>query len=130
MLASFLAAVLACVRVLAALSCSEAFQVSAMLCAAMHLVEDGLLRFSVDPLDLESKGSKRSLRAPPFAAFQAETAACFTTISLSVGSVALSAKSVALRRSAVLTPKSVRATVFSTLCVATSSPEWGCAACR
>ena len=128
--ANILAALLACVRVLAALSCSEAFQVSAMLDAAMHLVDDGFLRFSDDPLDLVSKGCKRSLRAPPFTAFQAAIAACFTTISFSVGRDALSAKSIALRRSAILTPKRVLATEFSTLCVATSSPVWGCSGFR
>ena len=114
----------------AALNCSEAFQVSAMLYAAMHLVEDGLLRFSDDPLDMELKGCKRSWRATPLAAFHAAIAACLTTISLSVGRDDLSPKSIALRQSALLTPKSVLATVFNSLCVATSSPVWGCCGFR
>ena len=94
MLANFFATVLACVRVLAALSRSEAFQVSAMLDTVMHLVDDSLLWFSDDPLDLVSKGCKRSRRVPPFAAFHTATAACFY-------------------------PKSGFAAVFSALCIAT-----------
>ena len=92
MLANFLAAALACVRVVADLICSDAFQTSAMLVASMHLFDmafsgsSGVLVFG------RRTAVVRSCRAPPLTAFNTATAICLTTISFRAGRAALSAK--------------------------------------
>ena len=69
-----MAALFALFRVFASRRLAELFQVSAMLTAARHRTEVGLLRLFDELLVLSSYCSRRSARGPPFSALHAARA--------------------------------------------------------
>ena len=102
--ANFLAADLASPMVLAFRRGSQEFQQLAMLEVARQRRDTGFRKLSSAPLVLLSYGWRNSANVPPFTAFQELRAAWRTTISFSVGSLALSIKSSVRTWSALLTP--------------------------
>ena len=104
-----------------------------MLLMAKQRRDTGFCKLSSAPLVLLSNGWRNSASVPPFAAFQELRAAWRTTISLSVGSLALSIRSSVWRWSALLTPRSVRARSFRSICALSllegCCPSWFTLAC-
>ena len=106
------AALLASVSEVASLNAWEAFQVFAMLVAAMQRWEIGCLRFLVEALERSSYVVSSPSKALPWTAFQLESAACRTTISFTLGILYLSKRSSTLKCSALVWPNRVLARSF------------------